>query len=271
VVCIAFLGSSFPLLSLMVGLAALCLGSMMPIVDWITTSNRWILPVAALLVGVGFLLAGHFVVGKRSPPPLVNPMGYWLDANNDQAYWIAFSEELDERQTNLLVDPVRRPYTEIFPEAPPNTVLTGAAPMVDLAGPDLQVVDDAWTGDRRVIRVRITTSMHDRLYVIIPREVAVLALTMPHNERTELPPCDEEFVLRFDGMPVEGFEMEFELDTSGPFQCLLVEERTGLLSFPGLLTQPQPGTMRSPGEFYQAIPTDFTAINRDFVIQGVER
>jgi hypothetical protein len=268
---ISFLGSSFPMLSLMVGLAALWLGNLIPIVDWITAPKRWILPVAVLLASVGFMLAGHFLVGKQSSPALVDPVGYWLDANNGEAYWIVFSEELDTRQSGLLVNPHQRTYTEIFPEAPPYTVQTSAAPMLDLAGPHLQVVENAWIGDHRLVRVRFTTSMHDRLYVIIPREASVLAITMPCNERTELPPSDQVFVLRFDGMPVEGFEMEFELDTSGPFQCLLVEERSGLPSFPGLSSQPQPGTMRTPGEFYQGIPTDFTAINRSFPIQGVKR
>ena len=227
--------------------------------------------MAALLVSLGFLVTGHFLVGKNSPPRLVNPTGYWLDADSEQAYWVAFSEEMDERQTNLLVDPVQRPYTELFQEAPPYSVLTTDAPILDLAGPDLQVVDDTWTGDRRVLRLRFATSMHDRLYLIIPMEAPVIAFTIPHNERTELPPIDGEFVLRIDGMPVEGLEMEFELETSSQFQFLVVEERTGLPSFPGLSTQPQPGTMRTPGEFYQGIPTDFTAINRDFVIQAVDR
>jgi len=78
-------------------------------------------------------------------------------------------------------------------------------------------------------------------------------------------------VLRFDGMPAEGFEMEFEFNASGQVQFLLVEERTGVPSFPGLSTQPQPGTMKTPGEFYQGNPSDFTAINANFSVQGLER
>lgn len=273
VLFIAFMGSSFPLLSLMVGVAALWLGAMLPTLDWITSpKKRWLLPAAALLVALGFLLAGHFLVGRDSPPPLVNPIGYWLDANNDEAYWIAFSEELDERQTNLLVDPVQRPYTELFPEAPQYSVLTSAAPMLTLDGPRLKVIYDEWVMDRQVVNIKIITSMHDRVYIIIPKDAPLLAISVPNNERTELPPCDDrEWVLRFDGTPVEGFELEFELSTSGQFQILVVEEKTGLPSFPGLSTRPLPGTMKTPGEFYQGIPTDFTAINRNFVIQGISR
>jgi hypothetical protein len=70
-------------------------------------------------------------------------------------------------------------------------------------------------------------------------------------------------------MPAEGVEMTFEFSDSGPIQMLLVEEKTGLPSFPGLSTQPEPGTIKSPGEFYQGIPTDFTAINRNYSLQSV--
>jgi hypothetical protein len=112
--------------------------------------------------------------------------------------------------------------------------------------------------------------MHDRVYIIVPKEFPVLAFTLPNNERVEVPRIDgNEWVLRFDGMPAEGVEMTFEFSDSGPIQMLLVEEKTGLPSFPGLSTQPEPGTIKSPGEFYQGIPTDFTAINRNYSLQSV--
>ncbi len=58
-----------------------------------------------------------------------------------------------------------------------------------------------------------------------------------------------------------------EFSNPGPVHFLLIEEKTGLPSFPGLATQPQPGTMPSPGEFYQGVRMDFTAIYRDFMVE----
>jgi hypothetical protein len=68
----------------------------------------------------------------------------------------------------------------------------------------------------------------------------------------------------------EAVEIIFELNSFDQFEILLVEEKTGLPSFPGFSTQPKPGTMRSPGEFYQGDATDFTAINRDYVISRLD-
>jgi hypothetical protein len=269
VIYLSYLSGS-PQLILTIAMAALWIGSMMPILDWITTPNRWILSLAALFVGIGFLVAGHFLAGKETSPPLVNPVGYWFDANEYEAYWIGFSEEMDERQRGLLVNPIHQSYTEIFPEAPNDPVLVSQAPLLDQRGPQLQVVKDIWVGGRRSVQVQITTSMKDRVYVIIPGEAPVLSISIPNNGKIELPLREDEFVLRFDGTPAEGLELGFDLERNGTFQILVVEERTGLPSFPGLFTQAQPGTMRTPGEFYQGIPTDFTAIYRAFTVSGEE-
>jgi len=51
----------------------------------------------------------------------------------------------------------------------------------------------------------------------------------------------------------------------------VVEERTGLPSFPGLVTQPEPGRMVSPAEFTQCLPSDFTVIYRGYVIPEVSQ
>jgi hypothetical protein len=270
VIYISYLAGS-PQAILTVAMAALWIGSMMPILDWMTTPNRWILPLAALIISISFLITGHFLVGKETSPPLVNPVGYWFDADENEAYWIGFSEELDERQRGLLVDPVYQSYTEIFPEAPNYSVLVSQAPLLEQNGPRLQVVKDIWMSGRRSIQVQITTSMKDRVYVIIPGEAPALSITIPYNGKTELPLCNDEFVLRFDGTPTEGLELGFDLEITDALRILVVEEKTGLPSFPGLITKPQAGTMRTPGEFYQGIPTDFTAIYRAFEFSGADR
>jgi hypothetical protein len=269
VVNISYLAGS-PQLLVMVAMASLWMGSLIPILDWSTTSNRWILPLATFLVAIGFLVTGHFLVGKESSPSLVNPVGYWFDPDEEKAYWIGFSERLDERQKGLLVDPIQRSYTEIFPEAPGYPILVSQAPLLDQQGPDLRVVKDTWNSGRRFIQLEIMTSMHDRVYVVVPGEAQALAITIPKNDKAELPVLEDEFVIRFDGVSTEGIELGFDLDFKGSFQILVVEEKTGLPSFPDLKTQPQPGTMRTPGEFYQGIPTDFTAIYRAFTVSGAE-
>lgn len=257
-----------PLLSMLVGLAALWLGSMIPILDWIGSPKRWLFSAAALLVALGFVAAGHFLAGKDSPPPLVNPIGYWLDANNDSAYWLAFSDDLDERQAKLLRNPTPRPYTELFQAAPQYSILTSAAPRVELEGPHLEVLADEWVADRRVMQARITSSMHERIIIIIPEEAPLVTITLPYNDRIDLPLAnDRGWWLRFEGVPMEGIEITLEFSGTGTIQLLLVEERTGLPSFPGISTQPDPGTMKSPGVFTQVIPTDFTAINRNYSFQ----
>lgn len=286
----AFLGLGLTMNWVLVALAALWIGAMLPFLDWITSGTRWLPPCAAMLMSAGFLLAGHFLVGKHSPPPLVNSIGYWLDVDGNQASWIAFiggeridartnarfrvafPQAMDERQHDLLVAPIRRPYTELFSQAPPFSVLTSQAPPLDLEGPGLEVLADEWIIDHRLVTVRVTTSMLDRVYLIIPEGNRLLALTVPDNEKVFLSAVeDRDWMLRFDGMPAEGIQISFEFSGSSSIQVLAVEEKTGLPSFPGLSTQAEPGTMPSPGEFFQGVPGDFTVISRSYIIPQLSR
>ena len=216
---------------------------------------------------------------------MVNSIGYWLDADGKEANWVAFiggtrtdarttsryevasPAEMDERQANLLVNPIRQSYTDLFPAAPPFSVLTSQAPALALDGPHLDVLSDERVDDRRLMNIRFAASMHDRLYIVI-RSTSLQAITIPFNEKIVLAD-NRQWWLRFDGMPVEGLEIKFEFSPGGSVQFLLVEEKTGLPSFPGLVTQPPPGAMSSPGSFLQGVPTDFTAIYRYYALPGL--
>jgi hypothetical protein len=211
-----------------------------------------------------------------------------MNADDDQAYWVAFiggtrmdarsttsyetsfPEEMDARQLQVMVDPVRRPYTDLFPAAPSFSVLTSDAPRLAADGPRLELLDDEWIADRRIVTARITTSTFARLYIVLPDGSSLLAVTVPNNERIELPPVEDGWLLRFDGLYPEGIEVTFEFSEPDAIQVLLVEEMTGLPSFPGLSLQPVPGTMQGPGEFYQGVPADFSAIYRSFELNGFD-
>jgi hypothetical protein len=263
------LGSGSLLLAVFLVSAGLWLSSLTLLLDWITSLKRWILPVAALLAGLGFTLAGHFIVSHESPPAWVNPIGYWMNADNEQAYWVAFDEKIDARQSQIIVNPILRPYTELFPEASLFSVLTSDAPRLELVGPRLELLVDQWVIDHRILTARITTSKYARLYIVLPKGSALLAVTVPINKRIELPVVEDGWLLRFDGMPPEGVGVSFEFSQPGVIEFLLVEEMTGLPSFPGLSLQPEPGTMRGPGEFYQGVPNDFSAIYRRIGIPAI--
>lgn len=259
-----------PMLSMMTGLAALWMGSMIPLLDKIAKPNSWPLPIVTVLVFTGFMVTGHFLVGKDSPPPLANPIGYWLDANDKSAYWVTFSDDFDKRQANLLEEPTRRSYTELHPTAPKISIWMSDAPLLDLEGPQLVVLRDEWVAGRRVVDTKITSSMYERIIITIPKDAPLLAITLPANSRIELPAIDDEgWWLRFEGIPIEGFEITMEFSVTGTIQFLLIEEKTGLPSFPGISTQPEAGTMKSPGVFTQVIPTDFTVVNQYWIIPAM--
>jgi hypothetical protein len=121
------------------------------------------------------------------------------------------------------------------------------------------VIADEWVGDHREVTIHFTTSMHDRLNIFVLNP-PLLAITFPDNTRIKLLVHGNAWMLRIDGMPVDGIEIRFEFSTGQAAQYLLLEETTGVPSFPGLEAQPAPGTMRNPGGYTNV--TDFTAIYR---------
>ena len=136
-----------------------------------------------------------------------------------------------------------------------------------LEGPHLEVIADEWVGGRREVTIHFTTSMHDRLNIFV-LDIPPIAITFPDNERIELPVHGGAWKLRFDGTPVDGIEIRFEFSSTQAARFLLLEETTGVPSFPGLETQPAPGTMRNPGGYDNA--TDFTAIYRSFELDAFD-
>lgn len=284
VIYTAFQGAGFPMLGLFIALAALLAIALIPFLDWLTREGGWLFTAISLLAALAFLTAGHFLVGRDSPPPLVNSIGYWMEAESGEAVWIAFiggyrtdavttaryqvafPEEMDQRQASLLADPTRRPYQELLPAAPPFSVLTSPAPPLDQEGPLLVVQEDTLTEEGRLLQIAISGSLHDRLYLIISEAVRVLEFSLLENEGLRVLDYQGRYTLRFDGMPLAGLQIGILVDSADPFEILLVEEKTGLPVFPGLDTQAEPGSMRSPGEFLQGDATDFTVINRDYLI-----
>jgi hypothetical protein len=130
-----------------------------------------------------------------------------------------------------------------------------------LDGPLLEVIADQWVGNHREVTIHFTTSLHNRLNILILNP-SLMAITFPDNVRIEQHVHGGTWMLRFDGMPVNGIDIRFEFSDSRAFRFQLLEETTGVPSFPGLETQPAPGTMRNPGGY--ANGTDFTAIYRSF-------
>lgn len=258
------------LLSILIGLVVVWIGSIIPVLDRIASPHRWLFPVAAALVAAGFILSGHFLAGQGSPPALVHPVGYWLDANSGSAFWLGFSDDLDERQTHLLLNPTSRSYTDLLEAAPTLQILTSAAPTLGQDGPRLEVIADDWVAGNRMLEVKITTSLYERIILMIPMDAQLKEISLPNGEHIELPVVmDTGWWLRFEGVPVEGFSITLVFSGEGAFQLQLIEEMTGLPSFPGIQSQPEPGTMKSPGVFTQVIPTDFTVIKREYTIWPV--
>jgi len=260
-----YLWTAFILLAAVTGLAALVLGIVIPLLEIHRLRRRWVIPVMLLVMGIGFLLAGHFFAHSENPIRYAHAVGYWLDGNSGKAHWVACSGELDARQASLFAGSSRVSYPDIFPLAPSKTVLASPAPAAELPVPRLSVEEDRYESGKRALSLHIAPFHQERLVIHLNPEPKRLTINCRDEDggsaKTFSLVNDGRWAyLRFDASPPGGLDLEMEVLSDEPVEIRLVGVSTGLPSFPGIVTEP-PGLTISPPDYGLDIPTDFTAVH----------
>ena len=270
-----YLWTAFILLAAIAGLSALVLGIVIPLLELHRLRSRRVIPVMLLVMGIGLLLAGHFLAHSEKPIRYAHAVGYWLDGDSGKAHWVTCPGDVDARQTSLFVGSSRVSYPDIFPLAPSKTVLASPAPAAELQGPELSVKEDSYENGKRTLSVRIAPFQQERLVIHLNPEPKRLVISRRNEDegsaKTFSLVNDGRWAyLRFDAPPPGGLDLEMDILSDEPVDIRLVGVSTGLPSFPGIITQP-PGLTISPPDYGLGIPTDFTAVHSRMLLPVVRR
>ena len=265
-----YLWTTFSLLPVSIGLVVFVLGAMIPLMELHQFQKRWIMPVVFLIIGISFLTAGHLLAYSEETIQYANQVGYWLDGDSGEANWVTFPGELDARQIPLFEESSMVPYSEIHPLGNESkTVLASPAPVAPLQAPELFVKEDRHRDDRRILLVRITSSLQERLEVHLKPEPE--RLTIYGEEGKEGLPKTFSLIddggwayVRFDALS-GGLDLKLDMPSNEPVSILLIDVSTGLPYFPGIVTQPS-GLMIGPPDCSMSIPTDFTAVHKSVIL-----
>jgi len=266
-----YLWTTFFLLTVFIGCIVLLLGAMIPLLDSLRLQRGWIMPVLLLVIGVGFLLAGHFFAHSEETIRYANAVGYWLDGDSGQAKWVSRPGELDERQVPLFEESSEVPYSQIFPLASADKmVLASRAPVAPLRGPELLVKEDRCEAGKRTLSLHITSFQKERLEIHLrpePERLTIFDNNGNEGVRKTFSLIDDggwAFV-RFDPPPPDGLDLELEIFSDETVKISLIDVGTGLPFFPKIKTQP-PALMIGPPDCSMGIPTDFTAVHKSFTL-----
>lgn len=249
IVQVVFAAFSLQLPMGMVALFVLLLGLLLPLLRIIERSFSWRgLPLLPLLL----LLAGGIEVARAidyekpvAGRPLHSHVSYFLDADAGKAYWASVFQVTDDwNQQFFQGSTTTGPLKEIYPHAGIEYLKIGAE-TIEVPAPTAEVLQDSVTGDKRLLRLRLSSprdAAHLEL-VLQPQTPDALLSASLAGEDLKLQPIDAEqgpvYFARLHGLPTsKEVELELQLKPGVPLTMYLYDQSIGLPE--ELVKQPKP-------------------------------
>jgi hypothetical protein len=220
-----------PYIGIVIFFVALVLGLLIPQIERMVRirptgtageirSSRWWLPGAALLVCVGFLVAGSLTAGFDADHPRPNGMAYILNADTGQATWFSPSTQSDAWTAQFYAadtGPERGTLGAVFPIAQSSgfPILQSKAPALALEAPQVQVLDDQTTGAVRTLQLRLSSPRQAPIMFLDVEPRAAVRAVVIDGQRQETPESKRNlWSLTHYTVPSEGIEITLEVEPS---------------------------------------------------------
>jgi hypothetical protein len=256
-----FVGLGLPFLGLVMLALTLILGPLTTQLYRRARYPRWLWPAGALLLGLGFILAGSLTSGFDQSRPRPNVVFYGLNADTGKAFWISTDRQPDEWTRQFFSgDVIARQVTEFLPSAQ-TPFLTAKAEPLQLAPPRLAVTSDRAHDNIRETSIRITSARQSPLLLIsVAPSVGVLEVSVNGKrvERdTQAGEAADGFELRYYGVPPAGIELTLKTEPARRIELRAVDQSYGL---PDLPFTARPKDMMAGLFFY----SDTTLVSKNF-------
>jgi hypothetical protein len=216
----------------------LLVGLLIPHLALAQASGRWWLPAASalaclLLLGTATLHRGF---DARHPQP--DTLGYGLDADSSQAYWLSFDAAPDAYTAQFLGQhPPRAPLPQLFPATSP-AILQAPAPAQPLAPTDVELAASRTEGGLRAVQLRLRPRRAMTwLYLYLDPNVEVVDGAV---DGIPFPPAaaanrasQGRPLLVYCGLPAEGATLELRLKGAAqPLRIIAVDRSYGASAVP---------------------------------------
>jgi len=182
-----------------------------------------------VFTGIG-LRVDHFDVDHPAPTELA----YILDTDTGQARWVSTDAEPGDWVRQYVTETGDASDTFGLVHGP---ISVGPASVADLPAPQVNVVGDRTTGDRRTLMLRVASRRNARLLYLNLAGIPVVRATF---QGREVPP--EELVgglsVVFSAPPPDGLQVELELGATGPAALRVLDGTDGLDDLPGFTPRP---------------------------------
>ena len=259
-----YVAFSMGLVGVILVLAALTLGLLVPHLGVITASSRWLVPALLAAAGLGLMLTASLTAGFDREHPKFNSAFYALSGDTGGALWVSPDREPDEWTSQFFTGQTEVGALEQFVPSR-SAFMKRPAPAAPLPAPGVAVVQDATSGDIRSTRLRVTSARRAPYVVVyLGPEVEVVRAWVGGREvdMKELPPSGPRspWSVQYWGLPAEGFELSLETRAGRPLSMTVVDRSEGLPELGGFTYRPRPeNTIPAPYPY-----SDTTVVNKTF-------
>ena len=210
--------------STIVVLVALMLGLVMPHIELMTPSRRWVLPVAAFVLSIGFIGAGLVTAGFDRRHPQMNQIFYGLNADTGKAVWGSLDDKPDAWTGQFFpANFDRGPLTDFFPRTR-LSFMQSDAPAASLEAPKAELLEDRREGDVRVLRLQISSPRKAPVIsAYVDPEARVVSASL--NGKTIDNTDEAPWLLQYYGVPEAGAELTLRVKSSQPVK-LRINDRS---------------------------------------------
>jgi hypothetical protein len=262
-----YLGLTLRFVAPLIVLLVLLLGLLIPHLKLIATPQKWLLPAALVVIGVGFLGAGLFGSSYDSQQPKLHTLFYGLNADTQSSIWATLDPVRDEWTANFFKSNGRLNIQRIrlpdFFGARANTQF-GSTPAdaLQVDGPRLAIVSDRVVEGVRSVVLRVNSPRRAPVVAIYLDSTAeVQAFAVNGRKVDSISTGTSSWKLRYHALPEEGIELALDVKAQEPLKVRVVDQSYGLPELPG-----KPLTPRPSGLLPTSLPfSDSTLVAKSYV------
>jgi hypothetical protein len=235
-----FVGVGMSQTSLIVVPVTLLLGLLVINFELIASGFRWLLPGAATLAAVCFIVAALL---EPEQQPKRNEIFYALNADSGKAVWASGDARPDEWTSQFLSsDAAAAPLDDIFPWFNGEVHLQQPAPVVNLAAPEIKVLDDQVQEQTRRVHIRVSSAREAAtLFIYFGTELSEVFLNdQPLAKRQDAPAWEKGQMLIYFAPPREGIELLLKTKSSEPLIVKVVDRSFQLPELTNLTIKARP-------------------------------
>lgn len=225
-----------------VGATVLLAGFLVPQLGIISQGRAGVLSAILALAGLGSLLGGVLNDDLTPDRPAVRGMEYALDADSSRAMWITDQPPADPWTSQLIPAGTQRTGLDGFFPFTDWTFYHASAPVADLPGPSLVLLENRVDGGRRKLWMRIRTGDEaESVLLYLNSSVQVKGAEIQGQRFERLRPTETaRWSVQYLSPPRDGFELVLETDPAAPVSLRVVDQYFGL---PKLAVPQRPDNM----------------------------